>query len=431
MDARHLLHLGRARGAGRGRRGRDSPTASGARSTWGGEVAASISPEDTAFFNDTGYESSPLRRVSLTLSASLALGRPAALLVEGRMDNLETPRLYALYFRLKPWTARAFDLQVGLIPPVFGAFGRRAYGSGNPLIGFPLAYQYLTTLRTDAVPASADDLLRVRGFGWLVRYPVGNPYPAPGLPVMDGQRLDVGAEVRIGGEPFQLAIAVTQGSLSHPRVEDDNDGKQLSGRLQAKPATGLVLGLSVAAGQYLSRDLDYALPADQAGREEQQRAAGLDLEYSRGHVVVRAEAIWSAWALPEIDPPRIEDPVAALGLSLEAVYRLAPGLDLAARFDRLTFADLQGTTERDTWDAPVTRVEAGVGYALTARAAGEGGLPVQLAKCGPHRTSGVPRGPGGMAVLTSLRRTGFGARAPASRFSCFSRSSRGWQRREP
>ena len=280
------------------------------------------------------------------------------------MDNLESPRLYALYFRLKPWAARAFDLQVGLIPPVFGAFGRRAYGSGNPLIGFPLAYQYLTTLRSDAVPANADDLLRVRGFGWLVRYPVGNPYPAPGLPVVDGQRWDVGAEVRIGGEPFQLAAAVTQGSLSHPRIEDDNDGKQLSGRLQAKPATSLVLGLSVAAGQYLSRNLDYALPAGQAGREEQQRAAGLDVEYSRGHAVVRAEAIWSAFDLPAIDPPRIEDPVAALGLSLEAVYRVAPGLDVAARFDRLTFDEIQGTTERDTWDAPVTRVEAGVGYAL-------------------------------------------------------------------
>jgi len=332
--------------------------------TWGGEVSASISPEDTAFFNDTGYESSPLRRVSLTLSAALALGRPAALLVEGRMDNLQTPRLYAVYFRLKPWTTRALDVQVGLIPPVFGAFGRRAYGSGNPLIGFPLAYQYLTTLRSDAVPASADDLLRARGFGWLVRYPVGNPYPAPGLPLVDGQRWDVGAEFRIGSEPLQLAMAVTQGSLSHPRVEDDNGGKQLSGRLQAKPRPGLVLGLSVAAGQYLDRGLDYALPADTAGREEQQRALGLDLEYSRGHLVVRAEAIWSAFDLPEVDPPLIEDPVAALGLSLEAAYRLAPGVDVGARFDRLTFAEIQGTSERDTWDAPVTRVEAGLQYAL-------------------------------------------------------------------
>jgi hypothetical protein len=123
--------------------------------------------------NDTGYESNPLRRVSLTLSASLTLARPVALLVEARTDNLQAPRLYALYLRWKPWANRYFDAQVGLIPPVFGAYSRRPYGSGNPLIGYPLAYQYLTTTRTDAVPASADDLLRVRGFGWLVRYRSG------------------------------------------------------------------------------------------------------------------------------------------------------------------------------------------------------------------------------------------------------------------
>ena len=48
-------------------------------------------------------------------------------------------------------------------PPSFGAFGRRAYNADNPLIGYPLAYQYLTSLRADAIPATADDLLRMRG----------------------------------------------------------------------------------------------------------------------------------------------------------------------------------------------------------------------------------------------------------------------------
>jgi hypothetical protein len=355
------------------------------RLAWGGEIAGSIAPEDDAFFDDTGYGNSPLRRVSLTLSASLALGRPAALLVEGRMDNLQTPRLYALYLRLKPWEARALDLQLGLIPPVFGAFGRRAYGAGNSLIGFPLAYQYLTTLRTDALPRDANDLLRARGFGWLVSYPVGNPYPGPGLPVMDGQRWDVGAEVRIGREPVQFAAALTQGSLSHPRVGDNNGGKQVSGRLQATPLTGLVLGLSGAAGPYLDRDLDSALPLDQRGRARRQRAAGFDLEYSRGHAVVRAEGIWSAWDLPPIEDPRIEDPVAALGLSFELAYRLAPGLDLAARLDRLTFAEIEGSTTRDTWDAPVTRIECGLGYALRR------GLRLKVAYQYNWRSAG-PRG---------------------------------------
>ena len=332
--------------------------------TLGGEVAASIAPEDPAYLNDTGYSSNPLRRLSLSLSASLALARPAALLVEARTDDLQAPRLYALYLRLKPWAARSVDAQIGLIPPVFGAFARRPYGSGNPLVGYPLAYQYLTTMRTDAVPASADDLLRARGFGGYVRYPVGNPYGGPGLPVVDGQRWDTGVEVRVGREPVQLAAAITQGSLSYPRVQDNNAGKQVSARLQGTPVTGLVLGLSVAAGPYADRTLDSALPPEEAGRTRRQRAAGFDLEYSRGHATLRAEAIWTDWDLPAIDAPRIEDPVGARALCLEATYRVAPGLDLVARYDRLGFTEVQGSTRRDSWDARVTRVEGGLVYAL-------------------------------------------------------------------
>jgi hypothetical protein len=327
-------------------------------------VAASIAPRDTAFFDYTSYEGEPLRRFSLNLSASLAVARPAAILLEARTDNLERPRVYALYLRLRPWAERSFDVQVGLVPPVFGAFGRRPYGSGNPLIGYPLAYQYLTTIRPDAVPGSADDLIRVRGFGWLVRYPVGNPQAGAGLPMVDGQRWDTGVEIRVGREPIQFAAAVTQGSLSHPRVRDDNDGKQVSGRLQGAPVTGLVLGLSLASGEYPDRELAADLPPPEAARTRRQRAAGLDFEYSRGHAVVRAEAIWTSWDLPAIDPPRIEGGVGARALSLEATYRLAPGLDVAARFDRVGFEEIQGSTRRDSWDAPVTRVEAGVVYAL-------------------------------------------------------------------
>jgi hypothetical protein len=332
--------------------------------TLGGEVAVSISPEDPAFLDYAGYHSSPLRRASLTLSASLALARPAALLVEARTDNLDSPRLYALYLRLKPWAARAVDAQIGLVPPVFGSFGRRAYGSGNALIGYPLAYQYLTTVRPDAVPASADDLLRMRGFGWRVSYPVGNPYPGPGLPIVDGQRWDVGVEVRVGREPLQLAAALTQGSLSYPRVRDDNDGKQISARLQGTPVPGFVLGLSVAVGEYADRSLEAALPPDLPERSRRQRAAGFDLEYSRGHAALRAEGIWTSWDLPAIDVPRIDQPLAARALSLEAVYRLAPGLDMVARVDRLGFGESRGSAGRDSWDAPVSRIEAGLVYAL-------------------------------------------------------------------
>ena len=79
-----------------------------------------------------------------------------------------TPSAYALYVRVRPWTRGAFDIQVGRIPPTFGAFPRRSYEAENPLIGYPLAYQYLTSLRAGRGPgqrrrAAADARPRVAG----------------------------------------------------------------------------------------------------------------------------------------------------------------------------------------------------------------------------------------------------------------------------
>ena len=63
-------------------------------------------------------------------------------------------------------------------PDLRGVSRRHAYAADNPLIGYPLAYQYLTSLRPDALPASADELLRMRGRGWLSNFSVGNWRPA-------------------------------------------------------------------------------------------------------------------------------------------------------------------------------------------------------------------------------------------------------------
>src|SRR5213075_574688 len=77
--------------------------------------------------------------------------------------HAERPRAYALYVRIRPWPSRAVDIQAGRVPPTFGAFSRRTYATDNFLIGYPLAYQYLTSLRADSLPADADELLRMQG----------------------------------------------------------------------------------------------------------------------------------------------------------------------------------------------------------------------------------------------------------------------------
>ena len=99
-----------------------------------------------------------------------------------RSEDLNQIRsLRRLRSRHAPGADHAFDIQAGQIPPSFGAYGRRGYqGTDNPFIGYPLAYQYLTSLRPDAVPATMADLLVMRARGWRTTYPIGSPEAGPG-----------------------------------------------------------------------------------------------------------------------------------------------------------------------------------------------------------------------------------------------------------
>ena len=124
------------------------------------------------------------------------------------------------------------------MPPTFGAFTRRVYASENPLIGYPLAYQYLTSLRADALPLNANELLAMRGRGWLSSYSIGNPVPANGLPLASGFRWDTGVQVHAAGELVDATVSVTTGTLSNPLFRDDNSGRQIAARLSARPIAG-------------------------------------------------------------------------------------------------------------------------------------------------------------------------------------------------
>ena len=234
----------------------------GGRIVLGGDVAVSAGEnDDLAYFNYTDYEHDALRMLRLSVLGEWRVVDRLAVLGEIRSENADQPRAYALYVRLRPWRDRPFDVQAGRIPPVFGAFARRVYGSDNPLIGYPLAYQYLTTLRPDAVPMTADDLLAVRARGWRVQFPFGSPAPRPGVPIVTAFRWDTGVELQAGDGPVRVAAAVTTGTLSSPRVRDDNGGKQVAARLELRPVIGLITGVSAARGAWLSDTVTAALPA--------------------------------------------------------------------------------------------------------------------------------------------------------------------------
>jgi hypothetical protein len=317
----------------------------------GGEVFGSLAPEDQAYFNATDYETSALRTLRISLQAELRLGSHVATLAEVRVDDLERGRLHAAYLRATPWPGRPIDAQFGRVPPVFGAYARRRYASDIPVPGYPLAYQYLVALRPDSLPATTADLVRNRARGWRVTYPVGSTVPAAGVPMISSQRWDTGLQARVGGQAWQLAASLTQGTPSVPRVDDDNGGKQLAARATWSPSPGLLLGASAAGGDWI---------ADEAwsgvGRRR-QTAWGADLEWSGGRWLARSELVRSRWEVPTLP-----DPLGASAVFVEGRWRAAAGLTFGARADRMWFDEL--STGEGAWETAVSRLSIGAAWAV-------------------------------------------------------------------
>jgi hypothetical protein len=323
-----------------------------------GDVSASFGTKDPLFFNFTEYDHSALRTVRLDVSGIVHAGPHFSVLGEMRAENHIRPQPYALYLRIRPWIARDVDIQIGRVPPTFGAFARRTYANDNPLIGYPLAYQYLTTLRPDSVPATADELLRRRGSGWLVRFSYGDQTAAPGVPLMTAFEWDTGVQVHAAKGIVSGTASVTNGTLSHPVFRDDNNGRQIATRIELRPVMGLIVGTSFARGPFVTEVASRGAVGDGHDREFTQTAWGLDGEYSRGHYLLRYEAVFSDWRLPLLPTLR------ATAMSVEGRYKIMPGLYAAARVDGLTFSDLRGTTRTAPWDSPVSRLEIGTGISI-------------------------------------------------------------------
>jgi len=344
------------------------------RVTIGGDVSATYScasgdpahdcGQDLGFFNYTSYDESLLRNFRVDLTASVKAADRLTVLTEIRTENLNRLEPYALYVRVRPWIHGPIDIQAGRIPPTFGSFSRRPYPADNPLIGYPMAYQYLISLRPDAVPASADEVLAMRGRGWLSRFSIGDTTARSGLPFVNGLRWDTGVQVHAGTDVFDLAGAITTGTLANPLVRDDNAGKQWSGRAAVRPATGLLLGVSGARGPYVERSAAISAGLPEDDRSLTETALGIDAEYARAYYLVRFEAVLNHWRVPLVHAPYPELPLRSAATSIEGRYKLMPGLYAAARWDHVGFNEIMGSAGPNTWEAPVTRIEAGFGYSI-------------------------------------------------------------------
>jgi hypothetical protein len=122
-----------------------------------------------------------------------------------------------------------------------------------------------------------------------------------------------------------VAAALTQGTQCNPRASDDNSAKQLLGRLEVRPVMGLVLGASAAQGDYIADSAAEALPPAARAASRAQQAFGMDVEFSRGHWLLRTEGILSRWFVPPVEQPFVPSPLQAWGAFVEVRRKIRPG----------------------------------------------------------------------------------------------------------
>lgn len=337
----------------------------GGRVVFGGEFSGVVGPRDTdAFFNYTDYELNALRTARARLFTEWRVRTGLSFVGELRADDGPRLEVAALYVRWRPWANREFDIQAGRIPPVIGLFTRHAYGRDNIVIGVPLAYQYLTSLRPDALPVTLDDLLRMRGRGWQPSFPIGARDDAPGIPLVSALRWDTGVQARWSRGWLELSGAWTRGAPAIPVVRETNGGSAWSGRAIVRAPSGLTVGVSGARGDWIERGVLQLVPEGYRDRSS-ETLLGVDAEFARGRWLWRAELLRVTFELPVVGTPLFSGRLPARASYAEARYRFHARWQLAARAERLDFGRVQPSTvtaSPTTWDAPVVRLEGVVGF---------------------------------------------------------------------
>lgn len=358
----------------------------------GGDIGVFIAPPDPrTYFNYTSYDEDALRTARLQLYGEWHLQSTLSIVGEVRTENTQGITAAALYLRWRPAAVRDLQIQIGRIPPVVGVFARHAYGRDNIVLGLPLAYQYLTSLRPDALPASVSDLLAMRGRGWQPAYPIGSASVRTGLPLVASSTWDTGAEANWSRAWLDLSGAVTLGSPAAPVVLDTNRDLMWSGRAAAKLPAGVTIGLSAARAGWIDDDVLKLTPGFRS-TPHAQTLVGADAELGVGHWLVRAEWLRSGFDMPFVDDPTPTPRLTAQSAFVETRLRVHPRVQIGLRVDRLMFGDVidPSTGEPTSWDANVDRIEGTVGLRLSRSLEVRAGWQENWRRAAHTQTRGIP-----------------------------------------
>lgn len=267
------------------------------------------------------------------------------------------------YALVTPWHERDLHLMAGKIPSPIGTWAPRTYSNKNPLITSPLMYQHHTSLRWDKVPMSPAALLSAAGTGWAGA-DYGSGPGSPGMPIVDDYGWDFGLVALGSVAPLEFSLGVTNSAPGWASPgQDVNDGKAVQGRIGLVPTAGIRLGVSGAQGAYLGDWVRYALPAGKTEADYQQTLGMADLAFERGRVELRAEGFTNAFETAYCGTLR------STGGYAEGRYGFDSGLWLAVRAEAMRHSDLTAGALTRAWDDDVDRLDCGLGYRLSRKAA--------------------------------------------------------------
>jgi hypothetical protein len=314
---------------------------------WGGQMSTDILKAARTTSPRTVNEGNP----TFSWRADMLLDASINDQVDGfctiRIEQNQYINFDALAILIRDVASTGLNVQAGKFDMPFGNLGERRFPRRNPLYSLPLIYEYGMSLPNYAT--TAYDLLKNRGMGI-------------GMRLLDDGMYDVGLEVFGNAGIFGYAVAMSNGMISADSYETFNSngdfGKII--RLTITPTTALTVGTSFAwgayletAGQYFSRTFDPS--------KYLQRVAEIDAEFSAGHTVINAEAVYSTYRVPlateDVD-------LGVVGYYLEGKYTLFPRVYAAVRINGLSFADATINLVRQPWDFGVTEWEGGFGYFL-------------------------------------------------------------------
>lgn len=258
---------------------------------------------------------------------------------------------------LQPLDTRALVIKGGTFATCYGQWVNRHFSFQNPLINAPMMYEAMTGVSDGAGGVSATPSRAA----FLNRRNLAQNVPA-WLPVVWGPSYTSGGQIGGSAGMFDYAVELKNAGLaSRPSDwqfwQKDFSNPTVTGRVGVRPDAAWDIGVSGSGGSYVTATPRTTNTLN--AWDATQTVIGSDVSWSHGALQVWAEAAWSQWRIPNLEPAD------AWTYFIESKWKFSPGLWLAGRWNQQLYGDYGavggGTTSwgNDTW-----RIDACIGLKL-------------------------------------------------------------------